>query len=403
MEIIQSKSLVLPWLKKRFSLLDVDADVLKKIHDTNFSRLYLLASLGMVFTFSFYLLFDLFTKPGSGVTETWRTGIKTVHLCLFIILFIILVLSLQRKKHTGNSLRLYESFLEYTVILAALIGCTFLTIIDQLVTASITPYLLSCVMVGLLVQIRPAVSIPLFTLSYALFYFFIDTYQTSASIVLSNKVNGFTAVVIGGFLSVTIWNSAVRNFSQQKHIFEQQKELERINHQLTILASCDGLTGLQNRRMLDTRLGEVLEDCTVHHTPLSIVLFDLDRFKEFNDLYGHVQGDDCLKNMSAMLLEKMKFDIDTVYRYGGEEFVLLLPDHSESEAFYTAEMVRNEILNLKIPHTKNSSVPFVSASFGVLTVEKVKGYTNLDILTKVDSLLYRAKDQGRNCSVQGIE
>jgi diguanylate cyclase (GGDEF)-like protein len=400
---IQSKSLVLPWLKKRFTLRDVDAEVLNKIHDTNFSRLYLLTSLGMVFTFSFYLLFDLFTKPGTGVAETWRTGIKTVHLCLFVILFVILVLSLFRKKQTGRVLHLYESLLEYALILTALMGCIFLTTIDQLVTASITPYLLACVMVGLLVQIRPAVSIPLFSLSFAFFYFLIDTYQTNASIVLSNKVNGFTAVVIGGFLSVTIWNNAVQNFSQQQHISRQQEELERINHQLNILASCDGLTGLQNRRMLDTRLGEVLEDCDLLNTPLSIILFDLDRFKEFNDLYGHVQGDDCLKTMSAMLLEKLKLDIATVYRYGGEEFVLLLPNHSESEAFYTAEMVRNEILNLKIPHSKNSSVPFVSASFGVLTVEKVKGYTNLDILTKVDSLLYRAKDQGRNCSVQGIE
>ncbi|AEV30110.1 diguanylate cyclase (GGDEF) domain-containing protein [Sphaerochaeta pleomorpha str. Grapes] len=394
---------VIPWLKLQLGLIPVDKRVLITINDSNFNRLPVITLMGSLITFSHVLLFHFFTETASAGEEYWRRGIEMTHITLTSIMLVIALLSwLQKKRRTGER-TIYEMVLQFIVIGATFIGCIYLVTLDQIVTASITPFLVACIIISLMFQLRPILAIAIFSFGYLLFSSLIGIYQLNPSVVLSNRVNALTAVGIGSLLSFMVWKNAVRNNTQMNYIFQQQEELGRINKRLAILASSDGLTGLQNRRMLDNRLGEVLLSCAESKTPFSIVIFDLDRFKEYNDLYGHVQGDDCLKMVASMLLGSMNFDADTVFRYGGEEFVLLLPNYNAAEAFYTAEMVRTGIVDLHIVHAGNPSVPFVSASFGVLTLDTVTGFTDADILGRVDSLLYQAKSQGRNCSVQGIE
>ena len=394
---------VIPWLKLQLGLVPIDKDVLIAINDSNFNRLPFITLAGVLMTSSHVFVFHFFTETASSSEEYWRRGIEMTHVALTSIMLVICILCwLQAKRRTGER-TVYEMVLQFSVIVATLVGCICLATLDQIVTPSITPFLIACIIIALLFQLRPILAIAIFFSGYVLFSFTIGRYQVNPSVVLSNQVNALTAVGLGSLLSFVFWKNVVRNNTQLQYISQQQEELGRINKRLEILASSDGLTGLQNRRMLDTRLREVLQSCEESNMPLSIVLFDLDRFKDYNDFYGHVKGDDCLKLMAQMLLGAMKFDADTVFRYGGEEFVLLLPNYNPSEAFFTAEMVRTGIVDLQVVHAKNTAVPFVSASFGVLTLCSVSGFAEADVLARVDSLLYQAKSQGRNCSVQGIE
>ena len=394
---------VIPWLKLQLGLVSMDKEVLITINDSNFNKLPFITLVGSLMTFSHVLVFHFFTETASSSEEYWRRGIEMTHVALTSIMLVICILCwLQARRRTGER-TVYEMVLQFSVIVATLVGCIYLATLDQIVTASITPFLIACIIIALLFQLRPILAIAIFSFGYVLFSSMIGRYQVNPSVALSNRVNALTAVGLGSLLSFVFWKNAVRNYTQLNYISQQQEELGRINKRLEILATSDGLTGLQNRRMLDNRLGEILQACEESKETFSIVLFDLDRFKEYNDLYGHVQGDDCLKLMAKMLLGAMKFDADTVFRYGGEEFVLLLPNYNASEAFYTAEMVRTGIVDLQIVHAGNTAAPFVSASFGVLTLCSVSGFTDADVLGRVDTLLYQAKSQGRNCSVQAIE
>lgn len=389
-------------MRLQLGLVPIDKDVLITINDSNFLKLPIITLVGGLLTFSHVLGFHYFTETASSSEEFWRRGIEMTHIVLTSIMLMIGLLSwLLIKKRTGNR-TVYEMTLQFIVIAATLIGCIILAILDQIVTASITPFLVACIIIALLFQLRPILAIVIFSFGHLLFSSLVGMYQINPSVVLSNRVNSQTAVGLGCLLSFVFWKDVVRNHMQLNYISQQQEELGRINKRLEILVSSDGLTGLQNRRMLDSRLDEVLQECAESKVPFSIVLFDLDRFKEYNDLYGHVKGDECLKMMASMVLGSMKINADTAFRYGGEEFVLLLPNTSAVEAFTISEMVRNGIVDLHIAHSGNPSVPFVTASFGVLTLDTVAGFTNAEVLCRVDSLLYRAKFQGRNCSVQGI-
>jgi diguanylate cyclase (GGDEF)-like protein len=391
---------VFAWLEKHILFSDLDRDILTDIQDQAFRKLHLLSSLGMAFSLLFCAVFFWYGKADGEVQETWRYLVMTIDLWLSLLLFFVSAFSIWVSRHMGEEGRPYRKILEFVLVFAIMLGCILLATVDQLVTTSITPYLLFCVMAGLLFPIRPVISIPGFAFSYLFFYVMVDSYQASAAVNLTNRLNGLIAVLIGIYLSVSIWNGSVQRSSQSKYISLQQHELKRINDQLGVLASSDGLTGLQNRRMLDNVLEETLEQCSSSKSPFSIILFDIDRFKEFNDYYGHVQGDDCLKMIANLLLDSLQFGPEKVYRYGGEEFVLLLPGLGSEQAFEVAERVRKGVLQLRIPHRGNVTSIYVSASFGVLTLTDTAQASPTEVLDRVDALLYRAKARGRNCSVQ---
>jgi diguanylate cyclase (GGDEF)-like protein len=179
-------------------------------------------------------------------------------------------------------------------------------------------------------------------------------------------------------------------------IEEQSRALEASNRQLEALSATDGLTGIANRRRFD----EVLATEQARHarlgTQLSLILLDLDHFKAFNDTYGHVAGDDCLRQVAAVLAECAGRTSDLAARYGGEEFACILPDTDAPGAALIAERIRLGVLPRAIPHRASSAGPWVSASLGVLTVRGRLDEPSPDLLTQVDACLYRAKALGRN-------
>jgi diguanylate cyclase (GGDEF)-like protein len=162
------------------------------------------------------------------------------------------------------------------------------------------------------------------------------------------------------------------------------------------LANTDGLTGISNRRRFDEVLEKEYGRLSRSDTPLSMLLLDVDHFKAFNDTYGHVAGDECLKRIAKLVENRLNRSSDLAARYGGEEFAGILPDTDSTGAIQLAELIRSEVESLQIPHKTSSTTDHVTVSLGVVTLTSPGCRTSTDMVASADKCLYRAKSDGRN-------
>ena len=174
------------------------------------------------------------------------------------------------------------------------------------------------------------------------------------------------------------------------------EDLNSSNAQLLLLASLDGLTGIANRRSLDTQFEQEWKRAVRLQTPLSLIMLDVDLFKEFNDLYGHQAGDECLRSVARVLNDPGRRAQDHVARFGGEEFALLLPHTDLSGAHQLAEKIRVAIAALGIPHA-HSANGCVTISLGCSSLTPILGSVQGELIALADAALYEAKHAGRNC------
>lgn len=163
------------------------------------------------------------------------------------------------------------------------------------------------------------------------------------------------------------------------------------------MAFLDGLTGVSNRRHFDERLALEWGRAQRTGSALSLILLDVDFFKTYNDHYGHQAGDDCLRQIAALLKAELRRPTDLVARYGGEEFVCLLPDIAHDDALAMAERMLRAVKGHAIPHLFSDVAPVVTASLGVATREGTDtGSRASYLLALADAQLYQAKRQGRS-------
>lgn len=172
--------------------------------------------------------------------------------------------------------------------------------------------------------------------------------------------------------------------------------LEESNRKLEAQSNTDGLTGISNRRHFDAVLIQEYSRHARSGAELSLILLDLDHFKAFNDTYGHVKGDECLRQVARTMAKSARRPADLAARYGGEEFACILPETNRNGAVAIAEEVRQGVIALAIPHAGSSVAEYVTVSLGVVTVRCAVGGSVEDVVAQVDKLLYQAKASGRN-------
>jgi diguanylate cyclase (GGDEF)-like protein len=172
-------------------------------------------------------------------------------------------------------------------------------------------------------------------------------------------------------------------------------ELRDTNAQLLLLVSLDGLTGVANRRSLDERFAAEWSRAMRQQEPLSLIMIDIDHFKQFNDLYGHPAGDACLRAVAAALKSAVKRPSDHVARFGGEEFALLLPQTEIDGAMQVAAQLRVAVRELGIEHLGSSSGQ-LTISLGCASMVPAKGEESGRLLQLADAALYQAKRAGRD-------
>lgn len=174
---------------------------------------------------------------------------------------------------------------------------------------------------------------------------------------------------------------------------ERTAELRKANARLSQLSSTDALTSVFNRRYLDL-LAENWSTSLVPSLGGGVLMIDVDHFKLFNDLGGHAEGDRCLQRVAAAIRSALRSPDDIVVRYGGEEFVVILPAADRSEALAVAERLRGAVSDLQIPHPDPGTGAVVTVSIGACVAAPAENI--IDTIERADKLLYAAKKAGRN-------
>ena len=174
----------------------------------------------------------------------------------------------------------------------------------------------------------------------------------------------------------------------EEHLLRLQKQLEEYSFQ-------DGLTGIANRRMFDTVLEREWSSAQRSGAPLSVIVLDIDYFKQYNDHYGHIKADECLRRVARTLSLAANRPRDFIARIGGEEFVWLLPETDAESARLVANKCLHLIRQQQIPHEFSAVSPLLSLSLGVGTTHATQHTTALVFVEQVDKLLYQAKRNGR--------
>ena len=191
-----------------------------------------------------------------------------------------------------------------------------------------------------------------------------------------------------------IKNQQLEQEIKERKIVEQT--LQEVNQKLERLVNIDGLTGVSNRRHFDDYLAREWRRLKREQKPLSLILCDVDHFKLYNDSYGHLQGDDCLRQVAQTIAQVINRPADLVARYGGEEFAIILPNTDFSGSHEVAKKVQQAIRALKLPHNLSKTSPFVTISMGISSQIPQQDQALENLIRFTDKALYMAKDQGRD-------
>jgi len=221
-----------------------------------------------------------------------------------------------------------------------------------------------------------------------------DGVFTEARVELINLLTAQASVAIENARLYT----QVQEYSHtlEAKVAERTEKLETLNEELQKLADRDGLTGVANRRSGNAYLKNTWLRLRREAQPLSVIMLDVDDFKRFNDTYGHQKGDDCLIQVASVLLRQTQRSSDMVVRYGGEEFMLILPNTDQNGALQIAENIRFAIEALAIEHSGSSTSDCITASLGSATTLPSDDGDIEQLVFAADQALYKAKQNGRN-------
>jgi len=193
-------------------------------------------------------------------------------------------------------------------------------------------------------------------------------------------------------------NNAIKSMELEKELKRGkiiQKKLKESNEKLLYLSENDGMTGIANRRKFDSYFNEIWDSCLSKKEQISLILFDIDCFKEYNDNYGHLEGDTCIIKIAAVLSDLG----DQTYftsRYGGDEFIIILPNCDLATARKFSNNLKNKISKLNIIHEFSKVSNRVTCSIGIATIFPSYNMTINEFIRKADNALYLAKENGRN-------
>ncbi len=181
-----------------------------------------------------------------------------------------------------------------------------------------------------------------------------------------------------------------------ERIILMRDQLNKLNQELTILSEHDSLTKLLNRRTFEDRVVDIWRIASRNREPVTLLLLDIDHFKRYNDTYGHLAGDECIKRVAQAIASCVNRPGDILARYGGEEFIALLPNTPERGAHHVARLIKSAIESLNIVHEGSPTSDLVTVSIGGAVVNQTAGVKLRGLIHAADKALYQAKKRGRN-------
>lgn len=226
----------------------------------------------------------------------------------------------------------------------------------------------------------------------------VATFIVCFSLVLSKKLSTSFNMAEQLAKQLTEWNESLDKKVHERTLVieESNKKLEELNRQLQEWSLVDGLTNVSNRRHFDDFLNSQLIQCAKKKAPLTLLLIDIDYFKLYNDSNGHIQGDNCLKEVARAIKASLSPHQGLTARYGGEEFAVVMPGCNKENALAMAQILCTAVRELRIPHTQSLASGDVTVSIGAATISPEPNTNHHVIIDLADQNLYKAKSMGRN-------
>jgi len=364
--------------------------VMAEIHAANLKRIYYAAVILVPLHLLYALVFSSFS-PSSAVAGEWRIGIMLTH-SLMAGTVLILGGCARRARRRRISPAMGYGLVQLAYLLYLGLGI-YLTVLDQRINSGMTPYIILCIVVAIVLRIHPISALVNFLLTYAVFDFWLRHTQPHPEIILSMRINASFITLLGIGISWRLWQHQLNLIYQQQKVLFRHNRMKLKNRQLQYLAGHDSLTGLLNRMRFREEAEKEIERMRRSGDAAAIIILDIDRFKAINDHYGHPVGDGVLREI-ADIIRRVNRQPFICARLGGEEFILLLRGVSASEAVSDAQLLCAAIEE----HAFNTCAKTVrvTASFGVAPLH-ADGSDPLDqAYIEVDEALYRAKEKGGN-------
>lgn len=227
----------------------------------------------------------------------------------------------------------------------------------------------------------------------------LETYHQSGKSKFIGTSRELTAVRKDGSIfnvDLSISEMILGDYNRLVAIFMDITRHKQLEDELLLLSSQDGLTGIPNRRIFDETIELEWKRARRKSSVISLIMIDIDFFKNYNDSLGHLAGDECLKKIALLIKNSLNRPGDLAARYGGEEFVILLPETSSEGAKIIAQKIRADIIGLKITHPDSRINEFVTISLGIASSVPDKNSKPEKLISLADKALYKAKHRGRN-------
>ena len=316
---------------------------------------------------------------------------------LFILIFTLVILKLRSAWHQRASIPWERFTFLYSLYGGVLIFWSVcLTLYDQRVSDNLNVYLIVSLSTAGLIYMKPSFSITVYMFSEILLLIQLPYFQQGAiSENYGKYVNSVCLALVACFISLYRNYTLRQSFLNQETIDQQRLEIEDQNKKLDYIANHDALTGLGNRYCLDHYVADLVKNGARHRA--AVLMIDIDFFKQYNDTFGHLKGDQCLRKV-AETMEKLAVP-GKLFRYGGEEFLCLMTDLAEwGDGYLTSIALCWGVEGLELPaaDTQKNVTVSVGCTEGIMASQE----DFMNLLNQADKALYTAKNTGRNRAVR---
>ena len=388
--------------------------VIPNDHLKAFDDARLETNVGRMFAFSIYIIaiqiilnIVNIVKPSDSKSSDINIYIilSLTTLCVGIVYFILLLMCKNDRIKSKRAKRFFVESLLYIYLGIQMIFAT----LNVISTGGVNSYIIAILILGLMPIIKPLQSLTSILASFA--YLIAALYLTrdisgawDSIMITDTWANLIIITGLTSCMSVIMYNMYASNFMKNVSLEKANRELIKansglanMNDQLEIIANTDKMTGVPNRRAFSHDYDNLWASAVKDKKEIAIVIMDIDFFKAYNDTFGHLEGDSCLQKVASGLKNSFSSTGGIVYRYGGEEFIVVFSVGDEP-VFGIVEKARLDIEALKIKHANTSISPYVTVSAGVcIAIPGEDAAVNDDLALKIaDDALYESKNAGRN-------
>lgn len=348
----------------------------------------------LISLFELYMLVTVFLMPGPVNSTPNRFTFFLCYLSLLLVTVTLFLVLLLADRYFKRNPSVYLSICFFYSLFICMWGA-FLSGYSHRNAGDISVFLYISLCVAVLVPMKPHLSIIVFSAEWVVLYVAVQQYISPEVDPFPSLLNGAFTALVSMALAIILYRNRISNFLDRKTILLQNRQIQKMNERLSAIVLIDELTQIYNRRYLEKELPSTLEQARERGVPIALYMIDIDSFKQFNTLYGHQEGDACLRQV-ANIIGKTISKWDThLLRYGGEEFVVLAIDIEPEDAETLGESIRQNVEQRAIPHF---DLPggVVTVSVGACRSRGDGDATLTQLIHYADIAMYTAKTNHKN-------